>query len=162
MNQAQSKFTKGRSLSDDFIRALKGYDNKCDAVLDDYYVSETQQESKLILPITCRPTGAIHISSERKPGIKMHEITVCRQIGETTPALERRTLAKLKECDVWRRFGKDADAYADYLDNHDDNLLKKLEEESHDKRVGELLDEEGDSIKKAMKDLSQMVGIGAK
>lgn len=162
MIQARRKFLNGVRLSDWFYEQLHLIDPKCDAVLDPYHKDERVTQSSLILPATCKVEGGIHVCSERKPGYTVHEITVSRKVGESNSALEHRTINKLKECDVWKRFGYDANKYADYLDEHDDKLKETLEKEAHDKRVGEMLDNDGDALIRIQKNLSRHVGIGAK
>lgn len=163
MVSSRELFLKKRRLSEEFYVLLHEIDSQCDAWLDEEYSACGSDRSGLLLPASCRVKGAIHIISERIPGTRILELTVERRPGESNETLENRTIKKLKECDIWKRFGRDGgDRYSDYMENHDDMLRESLDKEARDKRIGNLLDNHGDTLVKIKKECEHYVGIGAK
>lgn len=151
---------KGRRLSESFYEKLSSVDRYCDAILDIDHEGEVPEG--LFLPASALPVGAIHVFSERKAGVLVHEITVKRRAGECNSDLEARTIERLHETDIWRRFGGDAKAYEDYLEAESRKMAEADKKEKHDQRVGELLDNHGDAIAGFVKAVKQKAGTGLK
>ena len=157
--QARKSLTMGVRLSDTFYALLKELDPACDALLDPDYVEKKAESSLLILPVQ-RSRGAIHVTSERKAGLKVHEITVARLPGESNGSLESRTIDRMKKSEAWSKGG-----VGKVVDKFDENCDKQLKEEleaDRKKRLGELLDTEGDELSKMLKNIHGKIGTNCR
>lgn len=134
--------TNGKDLSPEFRERLKQYDSKLDGV---YRWDEGAR-------------GAYFLWSERKAGLKVHELTVERKHGETIGELERRIIkVELPRCDVWKNHGNGL-AYDDWLEKTEREYRENLKKELREKHIAEVLDNSGDQVKKVLNELHQ-VGI---
>jgi hypothetical protein len=146
---------QGTRLSQEFYDKLKLVDQNCDAIYDPYYESDERNNSEIIL-LNQKAYGAIHVWAIRQNGEHVHEMTICRLLGETIPVLERRAIQKLKECDIWKRFG-DGSSYDDYLAKKEETHRAEKQRESKDKKMGEL-EKEGQKIRDIMVGFQQWTG----